>query len=215
MLLCLVERRCWFFSVVRMLLYDRLVDNNQLFNISLWDSERAKLFVSSPHPGDIILFMLSICLLAFVVLGFGLYIWFFITSSEHSQVRLLNILNVYFSAVCIGGGVNGFIILLSSYLGYYNTTGMTRISALFVLVAISAILLLISLATVLNHFKPEIYLDLSVAWRHSVALPCILSGKPSKTVDIFYTRKGGRGWNLQLLVITEHCSGNKIDNKVL
>ena len=178
MLLCLVERRCWFFSVVRMLLYDRLVDNNQLFNISLWDSERAKLFVSNPHPGDIILFMLSICLLAFVVLGFGLYIWFFITSSEHSQVRLLNILNVYFSAVCIGGGVNGFIILLSSYLGYYNTTGMTRISALFVLVAISANLLLISLATVLNHFKPETYLDLSVTWRHSVALPSILSGKP-------------------------------------
>ena len=131
-----------------MLLYDRLVDNHQLFNFSLWDSERAKLFISSPNPGDIFLLMLAICLLAIVVLGFGLYIWFFITSSDHSQVRLLNILNAYFSVLCIGGGVNGFIILLTSYLGYYNTTGMTRISALFILVAISAILLQISLATV-------------------------------------------------------------------
>ena len=157
-----------------MVLYDRLVEYHQLFNLSLWDSERAKLFISSPNAGDIFLFMLSICLLAIVVLGFGLYIWFFMTSSEHSQVRVLNILNVYFSAVCIGGGVNAFIIILTAGLGYYNTTGMDRITALFILVAISATLLLISLATVLNHFRPEIYLDLSVAWRHSIVLPSML-----------------------------------------
>ena len=109
-----------------MLLLNRLGENHQFFNITLWDSNRAQLFITSPHPGPIILLMLAVCLLAIVVLGFGFYIWFFFTSSEHSQVRLLNILNVYLSVGCISGSVTAFINMLTSGLGYPDNS-MERI----------------------------------------------------------------------------------------
>ena len=109
-----------------MLLYHRLLENNQLFNVTLWDSNRAKLFLSSTNPGDMFLLMLAVCLLAIIVLGFGFYLWFFFTSSEHSQVRLLNILNVYLSVGCISGSVTAFIKMLTSGLGYPDNS-MERI----------------------------------------------------------------------------------------
>ena len=146
--------------------------------------------------------MLAVCLLAIVVLGYGFYIWFFITSSEHSQVRLLNILNVYLSVGCISGSVTAFIKMLTSGLGYPDNS-MERILGKpnkifknqrtltseriflnnflwlhlvgFNMVAITATFLLISLATFLNQFMPKIYLDLSLLWRHSVALPTIIT----------------------------------------
>ena len=159
--------------LVRMLLYDRLVDYDQLFNISLWESTRAKLLISSSNPGHIFLFMLAVCLMAIVVLGFGFYLWFFITSSEHSQVRLLNILNVYLSVIGIGGSVTALIIMLTSGQGY-PINNVVSLLAGFHLVALTATFLLISLATFLNQFKPNLYLDLSVAWRHSVAIPAMI-----------------------------------------
>ena len=155
-----------------MLLYHRLFENNQLFNVTFWDSNRAKLFLSSTNPSDMFLLMLAVCLLAVIVLGFGFYLWFFFNSSEHSQVRLLNILNVYLSIGCIGGSVVAFIKILASGLGYpENSTEHVVVG--FHMVAITVTFLIISLATFLNQFKPEVYLDLSVAWRHSVALPTI------------------------------------------
>ena len=65
-----------------------------------------------------------------------------------------------------------FIKILASGLGYPEN-GMEHIVVGFHLVVIAVTFLIISLATFLNQFKPEIYLDLSVAWRHSVALPTI------------------------------------------
>ena len=48
-----------------MLPYNRLVVDHWLSNISIWDSNRAQLFISSPNnPGHILLFMLAVCLLA-------------------------------------------------------------------------------------------------------------------------------------------------------
>ena len=160
-------------SLVRMFLYDRLSENIQLFNVSLWDSNRAKLFISSTNPYNIFLLMLAVCLLAIVVLGFGFYLWFFITGSEHSQVRLINILNVYLSVVCIGGGITTFIRMVNTGLGY-QVTSIEHIMVGFHIAAITVTLLLISLATLLNQFKPEFYLELSVVWRHSVAVPTML-----------------------------------------
>ena len=96
------------------MLFDRVDEYHQLFNFSLWDFNSDKHFSSSPSYGNIFLFMLAVCLLAIAVLGFGFYIWFFITSSEHSQVRLLNILHVYFSLGCIRGSVTAFGTLLAS-----------------------------------------------------------------------------------------------------
>ena len=155
-----------------MVFYHRLLENNQLFNVTIWDSNGAKLFFSSTDPGDIFLLMLAVCLLAIVVLGFGFYLWFFFTSSEHSQVRLLNILNVYLSVGCIGGSVVAFVKILVSGLGYPETN-MDHMVVGFSMVAIAVTFLIISLATFLNQFKPEVYLDVSLAWRHSLALPTI------------------------------------------
>ena len=156
-----------------MLLLNRLNENHQLFNITLWDSNRAHLFLSSPQPGPIILLMLAVCLLAIVVLGFGFYLWFFITSSEHSQVRLINILNVYLSVICIGGGVTTFTRMVNTGLGY-PVTNTEQILVGFHIVAINVNLLLITLATLLNHLKPEVYLELSctkITLRNILAMP--------------------------------------------
>lgn len=156
-----------------MLLLNRLYENHQLFNISLWDTNRVQLFITSPHPVHIILFVFAVFLLTINVLGYGFYIWFFITSSEHTQVRLINILNVYLSVVCIGGGITTFIRMVNTGLGYH-VTSIEHIMVGFHIAAITVTLLLISLATLLNQFKPEFYLELSVVWRHSVAVPTML-----------------------------------------
>ena len=155
-----------------------------LFNVSLWDFNREKLFIASPNPGNIFLFMLAFCLLTTALLGFGFYIWFFIIS-EQSQVRLLNILNVYFSLSCIGASVTIFGTMLASGLGYHDTN-LELILAGFHLIAIMMSLLLISLATLLKQFKPEVYLDLSMAWRHFVALPTMLVFCISVVASVFY-----------------------------
>ena len=160
----------------RMLFTERLEENHWLFNISLWDSNRAELFSSSPHPGHIPLFMLAVCLLVIVVLGFGFYLWFFITSSEHSHVRLLNILNVYLSGGCIGASILGFTVMITSGLGYQdNPLVYLQLTLVrFHVVAITLTFLLISMATFLNQFQPKVYLDISVAWKHYVSLPAML-----------------------------------------
>ena len=164
-----------------MLLVNRLEKYHKLFNFSLWEN----VFCSSPNPGNIFLFMLAFCLLAISLFGFGFYIWFFVTSSEQSQVRLLNILNVYFSFGCIGASVTAFGTMLASGLGYHDTN-LELILVGFHLVAIMMSLLLISLATLLKQFKPEAYLDLSMAWRHSVALPTMLLFCISVVASVFY-----------------------------
>ena len=168
-----------------MLLFDRVEKYHQLFNFSLWDFNRDNLFFTGPDTGDLFLFMLAVCLLAIVLLCFGFYIWFFVTSSEHSQVRLLNILHVYLSVGCIEGSITTFIIMLASGLGYHDTS-TERILAGFHMVAISVTFLFISIATLLKQFKPDVYLDLSVAWRHSVALLTLLVFCISVDVSIFY-----------------------------
>ena len=173
------------FTLVRMLLYDRVDKCHQLFNISIWDINRDKLFIISANAGNIFLFILAVCLLAIVLLCFGFYIWFFVTSSENSQVRLLNILHVYLSVGCIEGSITTFIIMLASGLGYHDTS-TERILAGFHIVAISVTFLFISIATLLKQFKPDVYLDLSVAWRHSVALLTMLVFCISVDVSIFY-----------------------------
>ena len=100
--------------LLRMYLYHRLLEYNQLFNVTLWDSHRAKLFISSTNPSDIFLFIMAVFMLVIIVLGFGFYLWFFFTSSEHSQVRLLIILNVYLSIGCMEGSIVAFIKILAS-----------------------------------------------------------------------------------------------------
>ena len=168
-----------------MLLFDRVEEYHELFNISLWDFNRENVLWSSPNSGNICLFMLAFCLLAIALFGYGFYIWFFVTSSEQSQVRLLNILNFYFSFGCIGASVTAFGTMLVTGLGYHDTNPELILVGIHLL-AIMMSLLLISLATLLKQFKPEVYLDLSMAWRHYVALPTMLVVCISVVASVFY-----------------------------
>ena len=42
------------------------------------------------------------------------------------------------------------------------------------IIAITTTFLLISFATILNHFKPDMYLDLSLTWKHKIAVPTMI-----------------------------------------
>ena len=48
-----------------------------------------------------------------------------------------------------------------------------RIGSQFMM-AISTSFLLISFATILNHFKPDLYLEFSLRWKHKIAIPTLL-----------------------------------------
>ena len=106
-------------------------------------------------------------------LGFGLYLWYLKTSGDQSQSRLLNILNGYLSLTCIGFS----LILLANYIAQPEEDEpyliFYRIAAVFV-IAVSTIFVFISLATILNHFMPGLYLDISVSWRHEIAIPLLI-----------------------------------------
>ena len=62
------------------------------------------------------------------------------------------------------------------FIAYYTNDKLFelcfRIEAPFV-IAIPIIFLLISFATILNHFKPDVYLELSVYWKHTTAIPIL------------------------------------------
>ena len=107
--------------------------------------------------------------------GFGFYLWFLYSSNDQFQGRLLNILNGYLSVACMGfcpfayihGNLNNELQLIC-----------LRTGAPF-LIAIATTFLLLSFATILNHFKPGLYLELSLKWKHKIAVPnmivfCIL-----------------------------------------
>lgn len=154
--------------------------NFQLFNISLWDNFNGL----SPDVGTvnnlgihpiitILLIILGFIFLTIVTSGFSFYIWFYMTSDDQSKCRLLNILNAYLALACIGGSLMAFYVMITSAFGQEDSAGERAVAG-FNMTAITGSFLLVSLATILNHFKPSLYLDISVAWRHWVALPSIL-----------------------------------------
>ena len=154
--------------------------NFQLFNISLWHSfNRLSPDVGTfnnlgIHPiVTILLICLAFLFLTIVLSGFSFYLWFYMTSDDQSKCRLLNILNAYLALTCIGGSLMAFYIMMTSALGYEDGAG-ERALAGFNMTAITGSFLLVSVATILNHFMPSLYLDISVTWRHWIALPSIL-----------------------------------------
>ena len=115
-------------------------------------------------------FILTLFLSITAFLGFSFYLWFLSTSDDQTQTRLLNILNGYMAGICMGLSP---IVFISFYgndelfkLGF-------RITAHFIL-AIPINFLLISFATILNHFKPDAYLNLSLHWKHKIIIPILL-----------------------------------------
>ena len=152
----------------------------QLFNISLWDT----FYHIGPGVGSIdnynihpvttvLLICLAFCLLTIVASGFSFYLWFYITSDDQSKCRLLNILNAYIAMACIGGSLTAFLRMVTIALGYEDQA-VERVIDGFIMTVVTCPFLLASLATFLNHFKPNLYLDISLGWKHWVALPTIL-----------------------------------------
>ena len=125
-----------------------------------------------------ILHILRLILLITSLVGFGFYLWFLYSSSDQTQRRLLNILNGYLSVACMGFSPFAYI---HDYVNSELQLVIVRTAAPF-LIAITTTFLLLSFATILNHFKPDMYLELSVKWKHKIAVPkmivfCILVEK--------------------------------------
>ena len=128
------------------------------------------LYYSFDTTAFVLISLLGFLLVILALLGFGFYIWHFISSDEHTKSRLLNILNGYLSAVCMSFSPAVFntilVIQKSTTKIYYkdvpdnelleNEQMSARVTATHA-IAVSVLFLLISFATVLNHFKPGLY----------------------------------------------------------
>ena len=117
--------------------------------------------------------LLNIMRLLFAVTafaGFGFYLWFLSSSNDQTQKRLLNILNGYLSVACMGFCP---LIYVYDYLNNELQLIYFRLGTPFV-IAVTVLFLLLSFATILSHFQPDIYLDLSVTWKHKMAVPAII-----------------------------------------
>ena len=159
-------------------------------DLNLWESKIAAIneFILSysfetTAPPIMILSFFGLFLVISSQLGFGFFLWHLKNSNEHTQSRLLNILNGYFSAVCMTSSPAVFntflqasiIRVLSNNELKKNEYFLMSVRVVFThLIAVSVLFLLISCATVLNHFKPGLYLDVSLNWRHKIAIPVMI-----------------------------------------
>ena len=118
-----------------------------------------------------VILILQISLTIAALFGFCLYLWYLKTSDDQTQSRLLNILNGYLSSTCIGFSLA--VLAVYTLKTEQGTFIAVEIGGVYI-IAISSIFLLISWATILNHFKPAIYLDISVSWSHKIAIPSLI-----------------------------------------
>ena len=114
--------------------------------------------------------ILKSCLTVTALIGFGIYLWYLKSSDDQCQCRLLNILNGYLSMTCIGLSLTMFA---SAFFLLPEHNFIIRYSAVLI-IAVCTIFLLISSATILNHFKPGLYLDISISWNHKIAIPSLM-----------------------------------------
>ena len=135
---------------------------------TLQDFAKSSLILEITWESFYLIFRLFLSVSAF--LGFGFYLWFLSTSDEQTQRRLLNILNGYLSGVCM---VFCPVLFITYYADDEQFKLCFRIAVPF-FIAISIIFLLISCATLLNHFKPDAYLEFSLQWKHKIAIPILL-----------------------------------------
>ena len=172
---------------------DQLSANPQCVFFYLWKSRSAsfiELTISSTSVDNteaVIILFVGLFLMIISLLGFSFYLWHLKGSNEHAQSRLLNILNGYLSVACMGcspATLNMIIYwLMFLQLSLLDNTGKKWESVhffisvrvlMFHIIAIAGIFLLISVATVINHFKPGLYLHISIAWRQKIAIPVLL-----------------------------------------
>lgn len=127
--------------------------------------------------GSLFSIFLGLFLMIISDLGYSFYLWYLNTSPDQVQRRLLNILYGYLSLICLGGTLSSFtiIVCLTFPLGEQTEAYQfnTRVSVALVC-GLSLSFLLISFATLLNHFKPNLYLEISLRWKNKIAIPVIL-----------------------------------------
>ena len=131
----------------------------------------------------VLISLLGFLLVISALIGFGFFLWYLKSSDEHTQTRLLNILNGYLSAACMScsPAVLTIILFVTINRGLWeeelkkNEYFLMSVKVTIThLIAVSVLFLLISCATVLNHFKPGLYLDISLSWRHKIAIPAMI-----------------------------------------
>ena len=164
-----------------------------MIDFSLWESRSAEVnnsirYYSFDITDFVIVSVIGFALVMLSLLGFGFYLWYLKTSNEHTQSRLLNILYGYLSAFCMTFSPAVFSLILHLQrlpTKIYNKDVpddelleneqiIVRVNATHG-IAVSVLFLLISFATVLNHFKPEAYLSMSLNWRHKIAIPVMVT----------------------------------------
>ena len=170
-----------------------LRENLKMIDFSLWESRSRAVndFIrhySFDMTDFVLISLLGFFLVISALLGFGFYLWHLKSSNEHTQSRLLNILNGYLSAVCMifsPAVLNSILHLQRLPTKIYNKDVqddelleneqiIVRVNATHG-IAVSVLFLLISFATVLNHFKPGAYLSMSLNWRHKIAIPVMVT----------------------------------------
>ena len=143
--------------------------NNSIFFNTLQEFAKTALMIQL--AGGLFYGLLRLLLFTTTFLGFGFYLWFLSNSDDQTQTRLLNILNGYLSVACMG--FSPMVFITYHAIDEYMFQFCFRIGSHFIM-AISSTFLLISFATILNHFKPDFYLEFSLRWRHKVAVPTLL-----------------------------------------
>ena len=118
-----------------------------------------------------VLTALQITFTIVALLGFGFYLWHLKSNGDQSQSRLLNILHGYLSLICMEFSL--ILLYGPSPQDFKNNPVLFRIGAVHV-IAVPTIFLLVSWATILNHFRPGLYLDISVSWSHRIAVSSLI-----------------------------------------
>ena len=161
-----------------------------MIDLKLWESRIAAInefFLSysfeTKAPPIMILSFFGLFLVISAQLGFGFYIFYLKSSNDQTQSRLLNILNGYLSAACMTCSPAVFTLMMQLTIkkdlpGHElkedeHVISNGRLTATH-FIAVSVLFLFISFATVLNHFKPGLYLDISLKWRHWIAIPVMV-----------------------------------------
>ena len=146
----------------------------RLLNPSLWISNLPDLDTvfsrKNVDTSPVFLILLGLVLLIITGLGYGFYLWYLNTSSDQGQRRLLNILYGYLSLICMMGALCGFMVIVGDQTQAWNSIRV-RVSLMS---ALTLTFLLISLATIMSHFKPSLYLEMSLKWKNGVAIPVFL-----------------------------------------
>ena len=147
-----------------------------VFNHSLCVSNLSNK-IEKVELSPFIIIPLALSFLIISAIGFSFYLWYLNSSQDHDQKRLLNILYGYLSLICLGTGLSVFAVIVLLTFPHGDQTCLWELNARLSVTLISGLSitnLLISLAAALSHFKPTLYLEISLRWKNRVAIPVLV-----------------------------------------